>query len=194
MGKVLAVVATVFALLLLLSGGIAEMLVTTPPEELPEDLHDYAGYYQIPDDVGEIDWLMPLRFIRVGSSFGWRIHPIYEDLRFHKGVDLGAAQGEPIYATRAGTVVTAAYDSSSGNYVTIEHDEHFQSSYLHMTSFVVAAGETVEQGQLIGYVGSTGDSTAPHLHFAVYYDGHPVDPIPFIVPAPSDEETEEAGL
>lgn len=125
-------------------------------------------------------WLKPCSYVRVSSPYGWRIHPVYGDLRFHKGVDLSASSGTPIYATRAGTVTRATYDSSSGYYVSINHGDGFSSSYLHMTHFVVSANQKVKAGQLIGYVGSTGTSTGPHLHFSIYYNGTSQNPAAYI--------------
>ena len=125
-------------------------------------------------------WLMPCSYIRVSSPYGWRIHPVYGTTRFHHGIDLAAPKGTPIYASRSGTVTRATYDSSSGYYVTINHGDGFSSSYLHMTHYVVSVNQTVKAGQLIGYVGSTGTSTGPHLHFSVYYNGTSQNPAAYI--------------
>ncbi len=100
-------------------------------------------------------------------------------LSFHTGVDLGAAEGTPIYATRSGTVTTATYSDVYGNYVTINHGDGYSSLYGHMTHYVVSAGEYVSQGEVIGYVGSTGPQV-PHLHFTIYYNGSTVNPMDYI--------------
>ena len=126
-------------------------------------------------------WIRPLDSIRITSPFGTRVHPITGVKRVHKGVDLGAPSGTPIYATRAGTVTTAAYQpGGAGYYVSINHGDGFSSIYMHMTNYIVHAGQTVSQGQVIGYVGSTGMSTGPHLHFGVSYAGTYVNPLAYI--------------
>ena len=101
----------------------------------------------------------------------------------HNGIDLAIAQGTPIYATRAGKVTRTAYQAGgAGNYVSINHLDGFSSIYMHMTHYVVKEGQTVSAGQLIGYVGSTGISTGPHLHFGISYAGTYVNPLAYITP------------
>lgn len=116
----------------------------------------------------------------VTSSYGYRVHPITGNYTMHNGVDLAANQGTAIYATKSGYVTTATYNYAYGNYVTINHMDGFSSLYGHMTYFVVGDGDFVSQGQVIGYVGSTGYSTGPHLHFTVYYNGDTVNPMNYI--------------
>lgn len=130
--------------------------------------------------VNGVTWLLPINYTRFSSPFGYRIHPIYGDWRMHYGVDLSAPQGTPIYATRGGRVTYATYDSSSGYYVSINHLDGFVTKYLHMTHYVVSPGQYVAAGQIIGYCGSTGASTGPHLHFSVYKDGVAVNPALYI--------------
>lgn len=130
--------------------------------------------------VDGLTWLMPVNYTRFSSPFGYRVHPVYGDWRFHYGVDLSAPQGTPIYASRGGKVVYATYDSSSGYYVSINHLDGFTTKYLHMTHYIVSPGQYVAPGQIIGYVGSTGASTGPHLHFSVYYNGTAVNPAKYI--------------
>ena len=127
-----------------------------------------------------IKWLVPCSYRYMSSPYGWRVHPVYGDYRFHSGVDLAAASGTPIYATRSGTVTTATYGSSSGYYVTINHGDGFSSSYLHMTHYIVSVGQKVSAGQVIGYVGSTGTSTGAHLHFSIYYNGATQNPSSYV--------------
>ena len=98
----------------------------------------------------------------------------------HKGVDLDAAKGTPIYASRSGYVTVAKYHYLSGNYVTINHQDGYSSTYLHMTHYVVGVGDYVKAGQVIGYVGSTGRSTGPHLHFGIMKNGVYVNPMDYI--------------
>ena len=98
----------------------------------------------------------------------------------HRGVDLASRQGDRIVAVRSGVVSRATYDSSSGYYVVVNHGDGYSSLYMHMTKYEVSVGQTVSQGQLLGYVGSTGVSTGPHLHFAITYNGNYVNPAQYI--------------
>ncbi len=126
-------------------------------------------------------WITPVSRFTLTSPFGMRVHPVLGYARMHNGVDMACAQGTPIYATRAGTVTTASYQAGgAGNYVSINHLDGFASIYMHMTHYVVSAGQSVSQGQLIGYVGSTGISTGPHLHFGISYAGTYVNPLAYI--------------
>lgn len=131
--------------------------------------------------VDGVTWLMPINYTYFSSPFGWRIHPIHGDWRFHYGVDLSAPQGTPIYASRSGQVTTTAYEAGgAGYYVSINHMDGFSTRYLHMTHYIVSPGQYVYAGQVIGYCGSTGGSTGPHLHFSVYYNGQAVNPANYI--------------
>ena len=114
------------------------------------------------------------------SAYGYRIHPITGNYTFHNGVDLAAGTGTEIYATKSGTVTTAEENYVYGNYVVINHLDGYSSLYGHMTRFTVSEGDYVEQGELIGYVGSTGWSNGPHLHFTIYYNGSSVNPMNYI--------------
>ena len=130
--------------------------------------------------VGGLTWLIPCNYTRFSSPFGWRIHPVHGDYRFHYGVDLAAPSGTPIVATRSG-VVSRAYFSESGGYtVEIDHQDGYSSKYLHMTHYIVSAGDYVSAGQVVGYVGSTGTSTGAHLHFSILYNGSHVNPANYI--------------
>jgi murein DD-endopeptidase MepM/ murein hydrolase activator NlpD len=131
--------------------------------------------------VGGVKWKTPMTYTAFTSPFGWRTHPVYGGRRFHYGVDLAAPTGTKIYATRAGTVDTASYQAGgAGNYVQINHGDGYRSVYMHMTRYVVKVGQHVSQGQLIGYCGSTGGSTGPHLHFGISYNGTYVNPANYI--------------
>ena len=96
------------------------------------------------------------------------------------GIDMACAQGTPIYASRGGLVEVAVYSSSAGNYVQLNHGDGYRSVYMHMTHYIVYAGQYVQAGQVIGYVGSTGASTGPHLHWGVSYNGVYFNPYPLI--------------
>ena len=125
-------------------------------------------------------WICPVPWYVLTSPFGYRVHPIYGDWRFHSGVDLACTEGTPIYATRSGEVTAASWNDSMGYYVQINHGDGYASIYMHMTHYVVSAGEYVSQGEVIGYVGSTGDSTGDHLHFGISYWGEYVNPMEYI--------------
>lgn len=125
-------------------------------------------------------WSRPCSGYRVTSSFGYRNAPTAGASTYHRGIDLGAPLGTPIYAARSGVVTTASYGSAAGYYVSINHGDGFASVYMHMTNYVVSSGQAVSQGQLIGYVGSTGVSTGPHLHFGISYNGEYVNPANYI--------------
>ena len=126
-------------------------------------------------------WVTPVSGYTLTSPFGNRLHPVLGVYRMHNGIDMACPKGTPIYATRAGKVTTASYQAGgAGYYVSINHLDGFSSIYMHMPNYVVSAGQTVSQGQLIGYVGSTGISTGPHLHFGISYAGTYVNPLAYI--------------
>lgn len=116
----------------------------------------------------------------VTCAYGPRVHPINGNKSFHYGVDLAAGMNTEIYATKSGTVTGATYGEANGYYVTINHGDGYSSIYAHMTNYVVSVGDSVKQGQLIGYVGTTGWSTGPHLHFEILYSGSNVNPMNYI--------------
>lgn len=116
----------------------------------------------------------------VTCAYGPRVHPINGNKSFHYGVDLAAGMKTEIYATKSGTVTGATYGEANGYYVTINHGDGYSSIYAHMTNYVVSVGDSVKQGQLIGYVGTTGWSTGPHLHFEILYNGSNVNPMNYI--------------
>lgn len=125
-------------------------------------------------------FIAPLSSYYISCAYGYRTHPIYGYQHFHGGVDMAAAEGTPIYASASGTVTTAAYQSANGNYVMISHSDGYATAYLHMSYYTVSAGQYVSQGQVIGYVGSTGNSTGPHLDFRIYHNGATVNPMDYI--------------
>jgi murein DD-endopeptidase MepM/ murein hydrolase activator NlpD len=101
----------------------------------------------------------------ITSRFGWRTHPLTGNRRFHSGVDIGAPSGAPVIATGSGTVISAGWNGGYGNAVIIQHSDTQQTLYGHLSAISVQAGQTVAPGSVIGLVGSTGNSTGPHLHF-----------------------------
>jgi hypothetical protein len=114
------------------------------------------------------------------SGFGWRTHPIYKTPEFHPGMDFASPEGTEIYATGDGTVLRADNMAQGyGNHVVLDHGYGYETLYGHMSKLAVRVGQQVKRGQLIGYVGSTGLSTAPHVHYEVHKNGQNVNPINF---------------
>lgn len=119
----------------------------------------------------------PLALARVTSSFGYRRHPLEGGRRFHAGVDLAAPNGTPVYAAAAGQVAVAGHAGGYGLLVELEHGSGLETRYGHLSRLNVVPGQTVQTGELIGFVGSTGNSTGPHLHYEKRINGVPVDPL-----------------
>jgi murein DD-endopeptidase MepM/ murein hydrolase activator NlpD len=117
---------------------------------------------------------------RVASGFGSRIDPVYKTVKFHAGLDFAAPQGTPIYATADGRVTTAGNKGNGfGNHVEINHGYGYETLYGHMVRVKVRVGQLVKRGEVIGWVGSTGKSTGPHVHYEVHKNGRSIDPIYF---------------
>jgi murein DD-endopeptidase MepM/ murein hydrolase activator NlpD len=132
---------------------------------------------------------------RMASGFGYRIHPIYKVRKLHAGMDFSAPTGTPIYATGDGKIVNDAGAGKVGGhgygkYVVIDHGYGYKTLYAHMSKIIVNAGETVKRGEIIGYVGNTGSSTAPHLHYEVIKNGQKINPINFFYNDLTPEEYE----
>lgn len=110
------------------------------------------------------------------SGFGYRNHPLYDEVRFHYGTDYAADMGDEIHAFADGTVLEAGVSNGYGNYIKLDHGNGFETLYGHCSELRVSEGETVERGQTIALVGSTGQSTGPHLHFELIHDGCYLNP------------------
>ena len=123
---------------------------------------------------------MPVNGATLTSGYGLRWHPVIGGRRQHKGVDLAMPIGTPVYATADGVISKADWFSSYGLYIAIEHGGNIETRYGHLSRLNVAAGQMVHKGDLIGYVGSTGRSTGPHLHYEVRIAGAAVNPIPYL--------------
>ena len=144
-------------------------------EEAKKAAEANGGSYTGPSgSTGVYQWPIPGK--TPGSAYGPRMHPIAKEMRFHAGEDIAANSGTSILAADGGTVATATYSSSYGNYVMINHGGGRVTLYAHMSSMAVSVGQSVTKGQVIGYVGSTGLSTGPHLHFEVRVNGATTDP------------------
>ena len=124
----------------------------------------------VPDNVSVNSYVLNQKMVvpvngKITSEFGVRTHPITNKLRFHAGIDIAADTGTPIYSAFSGKVIVAEYDEWNGNYIKIQHEGDIMTVYCHCQKLCVKKGEYVEAGDVIGYVGSTGSSTGPHLHF-----------------------------
>ncbi len=123
----------------------------------------------------------PVDGARITSKFGPRFHPIYKTPKNHNGVDFAAPTGTAIYAAGKGTIISAAFSGGAGNLIKLSHGDGLETRYMHLDAFApgITAGTPVTQGQLIGYVGTTGGSTGPHLHFEIRVNEAYVDPLSF---------------
>jgi murein DD-endopeptidase MepM/ murein hydrolase activator NlpD len=126
-------------------------------------------------DGGMFTWPAP-SYTRISDDYGNRIHPTLGVEKFHNGIDMAAPGGSPILAAYSGTVVAAAYSSSMGNYIMIDHGSNLYTIYMHASALYVSSGATVTKGQTIAAVGTTGRSTGNHLHFSVRLNGSYVSP------------------
>lgn len=155
-----------------------EWLATYVPPTTKPAAGDTTASDQAPSSSG---WVKPVKSYTLTSPFGMRIHPISGKEKMHEGVDMAAPQGTPIYAAKSGKITRTAYQAGgAGYYVVINHGDGFTSVYMHMTHYIVSKGQYVNAGQVIGYVGSTGGSTGPHLHFGIAYKGTYVNPMKYI--------------
>jgi murein DD-endopeptidase MepM/ murein hydrolase activator NlpD len=136
-----------------------EKLIASLPAIQPVDFHDLR---------------------RIGSLFGYRTDPFYKVMKFHEGIDFAASIGTPIYATGDGVVSEAEYNSGGfGNKIVINHGFSYETVYAHLSKIKVKPGQHVKRGEIIGLMGNTGKSTAPHLHYEVHKSGVPMNPIYF---------------
>ncbi|WP_110955325.1 murein hydrolase activator EnvC family protein [Anaerosinus massiliensis] len=116
----------------------------------------------------------------ITSEYGWRTHPIFGTSKYHSGIDIGGDYGMPVHAADGGVVIYAGWISGYGNAVIIDHGNSVSSLYGHNESLAVSEGQSVSQGQVIAYCGSTGYSTGPHVHFEVRENGSPVSPYNYL--------------
>lgn len=147
----------------------------------PDSTGNYAGYYNEKGENMKRAFLKaPLKYARISSRFtGSRFHPVLRIYRPHHGLDYAAPTGTPVYSIGDGTVIAAGYQGQAGKSVKIRHNALYTSMYNHLSNFGagIRTGARVSQGQIIGYVGSTGLSTGPHLDFRVFKNGRPVNPL-----------------
>ena len=133
------------------------------------------------DMLASIPAILPVSMnnpsVHFSSSFGYRIHPIYKTKKLHAGMDFAGPIGTPIYATGSGTVVYAETHKGYGKCILIDHGFNYQTQYAHLDSYNVKKGQKVKRGDIIGYMGNTGQSTGPHVHYEVLKNGVAVNPI-----------------
>lgn len=132
--------------------------------------------------------------MRLHTSYGLRFHPLLGYVRPHKGLDFTAANGTPVYATGSGRVSTSYYSHTFGNVIYLNHGFDFETRYAHLSKYIVEAGQYVNRGQLIGYVGNTGTSVSPHLHYEVLFKNEQINPINFFQRDLSNQEYEKLIL
>ena len=135
-----------------------------------------AQIAKIPSESGYL-WPLPASYNTLSSLYGNRTHPITKKPNNHTGIDVPAPSGTNIYAAKSGVVTTSTYNSSYGNYVVVSHSDGSSTLYAHMVKRNATVGKTVKQGDVIGYVGTTGSSTGNHLHYEVRINGNRTDPI-----------------
>jgi murein DD-endopeptidase MepM/ murein hydrolase activator NlpD len=136
--------------------------------------------------------LIPVEGVRTSSGFGMREHPILGRRRAHKGIDLAGPVGTPVYAPADGVVAKAEWFSSYGLYIQVEHGGELETRYGHLSRLNVAAGQFVHKGDLIGFIGTTGRSTGPHLHYEVRVAGVAVNPLPYMQESVHESATDTA--
>lgn len=127
--------------------------------------------------AGALPFLLPTTG-RLTGAFGWRTDPMHGATRFHAGVDLASQAGSPIRATQNGSVASAGWSGNYGYLVVLDHGNGVETRYAHMSAISVEAGRSVQQGDIIGLVGSSGRSTGPHVHYEVRIDGRATNPLP----------------
>ncbi len=155
-------------------------------EQLEKQLSDYLNSINNSGSVGGSNTVSPSGYLRpstgpITSNYGWRVHPIRGTRSMHTGVDFGGKTGDTIIASRAGEVAFSGwYNNIYGNVVILNHGGGYQTFYAHMSGVSVSKGQAVDQGQRVGFMGSTGLSTGSHLHFEVRKDGESLDPLNFL--------------
>lgn len=162
---------------------IAYMATYVPPTKAPSGDSDdsSSGSTQATTPaVSSGGWMVPCSYVLLSSPFGNRKSPTAGASSNHQGVDLAGSRGTPIKASKAGVVTVRSSSRSAGNYVTIKHDNTYSSIYMHMENSIVSKGQTVSQGQVIGYMGDSGITTGVHLHFGIIKNGSYVNPASYM--------------
>jgi murein DD-endopeptidase MepM/ murein hydrolase activator NlpD len=145
------------------------------------DENGKAGYFDEHGNALERTSLFtsPCNYSHISSGFGYRIHPLKRTMHFHGGIDMAAASGTPVRAVADGRIIFKGMNGGAGNMITVAHSDHYYSQYLHLSRYALKAGSRtkIHQGEIIGYVGSTGSSTGPHLDFRIIHNGKPLNPL-----------------
>ncbi len=159
---------------LTLDGKVHRYYRFTAPDDDSSDYYDADGH-----SVTTTLLRKPVDAGHLGDGFGWRVHPVLRDRRFHEGVDYAAPFGSPIAAAAAGVIEKIDRQWGYGEYIRIRHDYGYETTYAHISSVPhgLHVGDRVRQGQTIAYIGSTGLSTGPHLYYEVRINGRNVDPL-----------------
>ncbi|MEE0970378.1 MAG: peptidoglycan DD-metalloendopeptidase family protein [Clostridia bacterium] len=151
-------------------------------DALDKELEAYLRELQAKENAayvgGEFRWPVPIKWTRISSQYGYRT--LFGVREFHRGIDIPASGGEPIYASNGGKIITATYHSSYGNYVVVDHGGGKSTLYAHASKLNCKVGQTVKQGDIIAYVGTTGNSTGNHLHFEVRINGKHQNPLSYV--------------
>lgn len=154
--------------------------VETEEGAVSDKIDELLETFENVEDKERQRWVLPMQYVTCSSPYGNREHPVAGEAKFHYGVDLAGPKGTPVVASRSGTVSVATYDDSSGYYIAIDHLDGYKSYYMHMDRYIVAAGQFVVAGQIVGYCGSSGVATGDHLHFGIYKNGQSVNPADYI--------------
>jgi len=150
-------------------------------EEAENKIGQLQNAYESVENKEQQRWVLPIQYKLCTSSFGVREHPIAGEAKFHYGVDLAAARGTPIVASRSGTVIIADYEEGKAGYhVVIDHLDGYESKYMHMDKYIVTQGQFVVTGQIIGYCGQSGAATGDHLHFEIWKNNEVVNPADYV--------------
>ncbi|WP_378188158.1 M23 family metallopeptidase [Aquimarina sp. W85] len=142
------------------------------------------GFSQASSRVDDIYMKVPIKFPldtsdfeKISSVYGYRLHPIYNNVKMHHGIDLVAKKGKPVFATGSGIIEVSDYDTGYGNRILIAHGSKIKTLYAHLWIKMVTVGEKVHNGQLIGFVGDTGRVTGTHLHYEVWFKNKRINPM-----------------
>ena len=134
--------------------------------------------HESPNELS-FEWISPV-IGWVSSAFGYRNSPIHGTREFHDGVDIAIPIGTALVAPRYGYVIAAGYSASFGRFLRIAHSDDYETFFAHLNYIPLAVGDRVAQGERVAYSGNTGWSTAPHLHFSIFRNGQPVDPLDYV--------------
>ena len=161
--------------------GLRDIRVPDDWDEVREVFWSWRGAPAAESDGQASNWAMVWPVAgEITSGFGWRTHPVHNDLRYHTGVDIGAPEGTEVVAVRPGTVVETGHDDTWGNYVVVRHDPEISTFYAHLATIVVVADQQLDRGRMVGTVGRTGTVSEAHLHFELREKDLPVDPEPLL--------------